>query len=168
MSDRTSAEIFGYIFYLLAKNPDERNIKLASEIWESMAHYDFSPGQMEGNDELIKLHLAHYGEGAEKIFYKGKKGFDESIFNLSKEDIKLNTSLIVLDKYNKVKDVELWESEQYESAIKYLIKDGISSMHELIHKLYPGSEGKIRQMVWRLIDRGEVIFTRDNRFVMKE
>jgi hypothetical protein len=62
----------------------------------------------------------------------------------------------------------LWEAEQYEEPVKYLIKNGVNSMHELIHKLYPGSEGKIRQMVWRLIDRGDVIWTRENTFKMKE
>jgi hypothetical protein len=172
MSDRNSAEIFGCIFYLLAKIPDERNIELAAEIWDSMYSYGFHPCQMDGDEELIKLHLAHYGEEHDnewtEVIYKGEKNFDKNIFNNVQEDIKINTSPIVLDKYNKVKDIESWEPEQYEKAVKYLIGDGVNSIHELIHKLYPGSEGKIRQMVWRLIDRGDVIWTRENILIMKE
>lgn len=172
MSDRNSAQIFGDIFYLLAKNPDERNIKLALDIWNLMDSYDFNPCQMYCDDELIKLHLAHLSkaEGYDymEAIYKGEKDFDENVFDSIKTDIKLNTSPIVLDKYNKVKDIESWELEQYEEAIKYLIGDGINSMHELIHKLYPGSEAKIRQRVWSLVDIGEVIFTKENTFKMKK
>ena len=57
MSDKTSAEIFGLIFNLLAKQP-KSNQKLAAKIWKISSQYDFHPCQMGCNDALKKLGLA--------------------------------------------------------------------------------------------------------------
>jgi hypothetical protein len=78
MSDRSSARIFSEIFELLAENPDERNIRLADNIWGFTYDYDFSPCQLECDDELFKLQLAQhftdkYGEVC--ICYKGDEEF---------------------------------------------------------------------------------------------
>ncbi len=78
MSDRTSAEIFSEIFMLLAKIPDNRNIKLANKIWGLVYNYDFSPEQLECDYELIKLKLAQYfvdEDGEEHICYEGDEEF---------------------------------------------------------------------------------------------
>lgn len=63
MSDRTSAEIFGNVFVLvardttLAKNPKGRN-SLALQLWEMSKGYDFGPSQMDCDEALIGLGLA--------------------------------------------------------------------------------------------------------------
>jgi len=61
MADRTSAHLFGTIFRLLAKNPSEENKTIAKEIFPLTNNYDFSNYQMDADDALIALDLAHIG-----------------------------------------------------------------------------------------------------------
>lgn len=58
MSDRTSAEVFARVFERLAEDPDERNKKLAQDLWDIARGYDFHPIQMDCDDALVKLGLA--------------------------------------------------------------------------------------------------------------
>ena len=57
MADRTSAEIFGRIFALLAdaKDGDPDPVLIARDIYGMTWDYDFSPGQMEADSALIAL-----------------------------------------------------------------------------------------------------------------
>ena len=61
MADRTSAQIFGDIFELLAKNPDERNKRIAKKIFQLSCGYDFSPYQMYADDACLALGIAKRG-----------------------------------------------------------------------------------------------------------
>lgn len=68
MADRTSAEIFGRIFDMLAELPSQHNIETAAKIYNMAKDYDFNEYQMEADDSLIKLGLAwHEGD---KIIYQ--------------------------------------------------------------------------------------------------
>lgn len=58
MSNRSSAEVFARIFERLAEDPDERNKKLAQDLWDMSRGYDFHPIQMDCDDALVKLGLA--------------------------------------------------------------------------------------------------------------
>lgn len=58
MSDRSSAEIFGLIFEVLAKPGRFDRKKAASVIWRNTGNFDFSPYQMDCDDSLIALGLA--------------------------------------------------------------------------------------------------------------
>lgn len=68
MADRTAAGIFSKVFNLLAKNPTEENKEMALEFWEDSQEFDFSPYQMDCDEELIKLGLAKM-EGEEILYY---------------------------------------------------------------------------------------------------
>lgn len=57
MADRESARVFGDIFRLLAKTPDERNKELAARILKLTDRFDFSQYQMEADGELEDLGL---------------------------------------------------------------------------------------------------------------
>jgi hypothetical protein len=57
VADRTSAEIFGWLFYELAKRP-AANVELAKKAWVQSQRYDFSECQMECDNELVVLGLA--------------------------------------------------------------------------------------------------------------
>lgn len=71
MSDRTSAEIFGRVFEVLAvyaragKRPDPT--VLASEIFVLVKDYDFSECQMDADDALRALYLLH-GKGTAAVY----------------------------------------------------------------------------------------------------
>ena len=58
MSDRTSAEIFGKMFNLLAVNPTIDHRLLAMELWKKRVQYDFHPTDMYADEACIKLGLA--------------------------------------------------------------------------------------------------------------
>jgi hypothetical protein len=76
MADRTSAEIFGNIFEILAKNPSEEHKAMALEIWPLSTAYDFNNYQMEADEALLKLDLAKYAEedGHKVIIYRNYRG----------------------------------------------------------------------------------------------
>lgn len=75
MADRTSARLFGKIFGLLAKNPNEENKEIAKEVYLETSDYDFSLSQMDADESLIVLGLAKMGidedypEEGEQIIY---------------------------------------------------------------------------------------------------
>lgn len=60
MADRTSAALFGKIFTLLSNNPTKENKELAKDIYyDLISDYDFNTYQMNADDALIILGLAH-------------------------------------------------------------------------------------------------------------
>jgi hypothetical protein len=61
MADRTSANLFGTIFKLLAKNPTDEHKEIAKEIFAETGDYDFSNYQMDADEALIALDLAKIG-----------------------------------------------------------------------------------------------------------
>lgn len=72
MSDRTSAALFSDLFQHLA---DGKPL-IASDLWDASKDYDFSPNQMDCDDELVKLGLARVDtdeNGEECIVYKGER-----------------------------------------------------------------------------------------------
>ena len=58
MADRTSAEIYGTIFRALASDKPVNKKALARKFWAESFGYDFSPYQMDCDEELVKLGLA--------------------------------------------------------------------------------------------------------------
>lgn len=59
MADRNSAEIFGRLFDYLAFYIGTVDRKeFAKYLWTISEEYDFSPGQMECDEALLKLGLA--------------------------------------------------------------------------------------------------------------
>jgi hypothetical protein len=59
MADRTSAELFGMMFDIVAEElPEDRREAVALRLWKKSRMYDFSPGQMEVDEALRKLGLA--------------------------------------------------------------------------------------------------------------
>lgn len=84
MADRTSADIFGRIFELLAKNPTAENKRLAREIFQLSNKYDFDPYQMYGDEACLALDLARHGvdptypEGGVVVLFLGEPGFDSA------------------------------------------------------------------------------------------
>lgn len=58
MADRTSADLFGYMFRMLAKSPSDEHKEMARGLWQMMRRFDFSPYQMCCNDSLIALGIA--------------------------------------------------------------------------------------------------------------
>lgn len=81
MADRTSAELFGILFDVLAQNPDEGNKALAKQFFELSDKYDFSKGQLCANEALITLGLAERrinSEGDEQIRYFGEPHFKQA------------------------------------------------------------------------------------------
>jgi len=78
MADRTSAELFGILFEVLAQNPNEDNKALAKQFFELSDGYDFSYDQMYADEALITLGLAKRGvdpawpDEGEQILYFGE------------------------------------------------------------------------------------------------
>ena len=85
MSDRTSAELFGRIFGLLASLKKEEKTdpqEIAHEFWEFLekGSYDFAHYQMDCDEALIELGLAKEGKEVDDgLLYKGEKGFETSV-----------------------------------------------------------------------------------------
>lgn len=69
MSDRTSAAIFGEIFGVLADElpAGEKRDALAKRFWLMSQDYDFNEYQMECDEVLLELGLAHMS-GTEVIY----------------------------------------------------------------------------------------------------
>jgi len=62
MADRSSAWLFNRIFTIIANDVVEaRREPLAKAMWHESRSYDFRDSQMDCDDELIKLGLAHKG-----------------------------------------------------------------------------------------------------------
>ncbi len=61
MADRSSAGVFAVVFGVLAKDPTEERKNLAREIYGHIRQYDFNECQMEADEALIALGLAHMG-----------------------------------------------------------------------------------------------------------
>lgn len=59
MADRTSAELFGFMFTELASLPGTAD--LVKKLWRRSREYDFSDYQMNCDDALIALGLARRG-----------------------------------------------------------------------------------------------------------
>ena len=57
MADRTSAEIFGRIFRLLAENNTDDHKELAKRVYDMSQEYDFMDYQMEADEVLVELDL---------------------------------------------------------------------------------------------------------------
>ena len=76
MADRTSAEVFGMFFDILAKNPTGEHKEIAKEVLKKSRSYDFNEYQMYADESLIILGLAHkgidprYPDEGETIIYK--------------------------------------------------------------------------------------------------
>lgn len=68
MADRTSGEIFGMMFEMLAKDPTDDHKKMAKKLWPKRLQYDFSNYQMGCDEALIVLGLAT--RNGEEIEYK--------------------------------------------------------------------------------------------------
>ena len=84
MADRTSAEIFGRIFNLLAANPSTEHRQLARQIMQIGREYDFSPDQMYADEACLSLAIARDGlhpkypqDGIVTLYY-GDAGFEEA------------------------------------------------------------------------------------------
>lgn len=81
MADRTSAELFGTFFELLAKNPTEEHRQMALEVYRKSRNYDFMDYQMDCDDALVTLGLARKKidpeDGEERMFY-GLEGEDST------------------------------------------------------------------------------------------
>ncbi len=62
MSDRTAAEVFRYAFETcgLIEDPAKQTAQ-ARHLWAAGGRFDFSWNQMECDDVLIRLGLAHKG-----------------------------------------------------------------------------------------------------------
>lgn len=59
MADRTSAEVFGEVFRILAKRKNKEEAQaIAARVWPLTQNYDFTEDQMEVDAELMKLGLA--------------------------------------------------------------------------------------------------------------
>lgn len=58
MSDRSSPVIFSAIFTKLANDPTVQHMHWAREFWRLQRDYDFHPGAMSCDDDLIALGLA--------------------------------------------------------------------------------------------------------------
>lgn len=84
MADRTSAEIFGRVFQLLANTPTADPKELARELIQISREYDFSPYQMYADEACMALDIARYGthphypkDGVVLLFF-GDPGFEEA------------------------------------------------------------------------------------------
>lgn len=55
MADRTSAEIFGTIFRMLAEDPTDQHKEWAARLCEEMEQYDFNAYQMDADEALETL-----------------------------------------------------------------------------------------------------------------
>lgn len=83
MADRTSAEVFGIIFELLAENPTDEHKAIAKRIYKYTRNYDFNDYQMDVDESLIKLGLAikaidpEYPEDGETIIYASNDSFEQ-------------------------------------------------------------------------------------------
>jgi len=81
MADRTSAEIFGTLFKLLAENSSEENKRIAHIMFDYTSEYDFNNYQMYADEACIKLGLAkvgidpNYPEDDECVIFKNEDGF---------------------------------------------------------------------------------------------
>lgn len=65
MADRTSAELFGTLFELLAENPTDEHKAIARRMFDLSGRYDFSEYQMEADEACVTLGLARRGIHAE-------------------------------------------------------------------------------------------------------
>lgn len=73
MADRTSAELFGKFFSVLAEIPTDEHKRIATELLSDARNYDFNYYQMYCDDALVTLGLAgkQYSEEdeCERMFY---------------------------------------------------------------------------------------------------
>lgn len=82
MADRSSAEIFGNMFILLASDPTEQHKKWARQLWSDSGRYDFSPYQMYADEYLEILDLARKrvdpeNPGDGEVWFFGPEGRDK-------------------------------------------------------------------------------------------
>ena len=78
MADRTSAELFGEIFKLLAELDPHDKQERAKKFWEQSRSYDFHPYQMDADYSLLRLGLARRN-GVDVVY------FDDEDFNHDNE-----------------------------------------------------------------------------------
>ena len=75
MADRNSAEIFSGVFAILAKvssgTPGKPRRKLAKKVWKLTRDYDFSPYQMEADEQLLALGVADKCQYCDEVTYPG-------------------------------------------------------------------------------------------------
>lgn len=85
MADRSSAEIFGEIFHMLAEVKRGHPVDvsdLAFKFWEKSRDYDFSPYQMYIDEDLFELGYAvravdpAYPRDGETTIYYDDEAFD--------------------------------------------------------------------------------------------
>ena len=78
LADRTSAEIFGYIFERLASSKPIDRETMAKTMWEFSHDFDFSAYQMYCDNALIKFGFAKrgihpdYPEDGKTVLYIGE------------------------------------------------------------------------------------------------
>lgn len=77
MADRSSAEIFGTLFRLLASDEPIDRDKLAAFLWAQTQKYDFCPYQMYCDDALRKFDLLRTNKEGQDVYF-GDDGFDEA------------------------------------------------------------------------------------------
>jgi hypothetical protein len=79
MADRTSASIFGQIFMFLADNPDASVKEVAAFLFQLRRHYDFTCDQMDVDDALLRLGLAHIkkDQDGQELFVYAPSGQEE-------------------------------------------------------------------------------------------
>ena len=58
MADRSSAEVFGVIFDILAENPTKDHKDIALRLWNKSMYYEFNEDQMDCDKSLVSLDLA--------------------------------------------------------------------------------------------------------------
>ena len=82
MADRTSAEIFGTIFEMLAENITDEQRLLALRIYKLSQRYDFTECQMDADDACLALGIARkginpeYPEEVKVIQWPGDPGYE--------------------------------------------------------------------------------------------
>jgi hypothetical protein len=85
MADRTSAELFGSIFKMLAENPTEEHKEIAGRIYSMVSHYDFSDYQMYADEACVALDIARMGVNPEHpeigkvVLWPGEDGYEGAI-----------------------------------------------------------------------------------------
>lgn len=84
MANRTSAEIFGILFKMLAENPTPEHEKMAMRVCKMSRNYDFTSSQMWADDACLALGVARrgidpdYPDEGEAVLWPGDMGYEKA------------------------------------------------------------------------------------------